>query len=622
MNTYSRLFQFAKPHLHYIVRVFVCNVLYAVFSLFTVGMIVPFVTVLFGLIEPVYLRPEFSLSSQSIVDTLSYYITLINSQYGMFSALLFVSVVFLICSLLSNLFRFLGLYYLTPLNAHTAKDIRNSLFHKVLTLPLSFYNRHKAGDIITRFNADMADIESLIRNSIDIVLRQSIVIIVFLATLIIISPWLTLLSLLIFPAVSYFTGRITKSIRKKAQSGQAELSNIASLYEESISGLRVIKSFGTMDFFKAKFEGKNRKYTRLTNSIIRLMELTAPLAEVLISLSLMFIILAGGILILNKGTLAADSLILFVVVFARLVPPFQTSIRSYSYIQRGLVSAKRVFEVLESDEKIMEKENAIPIKEFRDKIVFQDVNFAYNVENVLKNINLEIKKGETIALVGNSGGGKSTLINLLLRFYDVENGQLLIDGKNIQDYVISDVRTLYGVVSQDVLLFNDSIYNNICFGKENMDMQRVMEAAKIANAHDFIMEMPDGYQTLVGDRGMKLSGGQKQRISIARAVIGNPPILLLDEATSSLDSQSEQAVQQALNNIMQNRTSIIVAHRLATIQNADRIIILQNGAIVEEGKHEELVEKRGWYYKFLNTSSFFGETGTHYSPNISSANLT
>jgi len=602
MTDYKHIFRFAKPHLHYVVRVFACNVLYAVFSLFTVGMIVPFVTVLFGLVEPVYVRPEFGFSTKEILGILSYYITLFNTQYGMFSALLFVSGVFLTCSLLSNLFRFLGLYYLTPLNAHTARDIRNGLFYKVLTLPLSFYNQYKSGDIITRFNADMTDIESLIRCAIDIVLRQSIVIIVFLTTLFIISPWLTLLSLLIFPLVSYFTGRITKSIRKKAKSGQAELSNISSMYEESISGLRVIKSFGTIDFFRSKFESKNRKYTRLTNAIIRLMELTAPLAEVLISTSLMVIILVGSILVMSKYALPAESLILFVVVFARLVPPFQTCIKSYSYIQRGLVSARRVFEILESDEKIIEKENALPIKAFQDKIEFQNVQFAYQSENVLKNINLTIKKGETLALVGNSGGGKSTIINLLLRFYDIENGKLLIDGKNIQDYVISDVRTLYGVVSQDILLFNDTIFNNICFGKE-IDAERVIKAAKIANAHDFIMEMPNGYQTLVGDRGMTLSGGQKQRISIARAVVGNPPILLLDEATSSLDSQSEQAVQQALHNIMQNRTSIIVAHRLSTIQTADRIIVLQNGEIAEEGNHHELLEKEGVYCNLMKATN-------------------
>ena len=596
---YKHLFRFAKPHLHYIVKVFVCNVLYAFFSLFTVGMIVPFISVLFGLVEPVYVRPVFSFSSQGIVDTLSYYITFFNAQYGMFSALLFVSGVFMVCSFLSNLFRFLGLYNLTPLNAYTARDIRSKLFYKVLILPLSFYNQHKAGDIITRFNADMSDIEALLRNAIDIVLRQLIVIVVFLATLFTISPWLTLFSLLIFPVVGYFTGRISKSIRKKARAGQAELSNISAMYEESISGLRVIKSFGTIDFFKAKFKQRNRKYTRLNNSVIRLMELTAPLAEVLISASLMMLVLIGGILILNKGSLSPNSLILFVLVFARLVPPFQTIIKSYGYIQRGLVSARRVFEILESDEKIIEKENASPIKTFNNSILFQNVRFAYEQENVLNNIYLEIKKGETIALVGNSGGGKSTIMNLLLRFYDINNGQLLIDGKNIQDYVISDVRSLYGVVSQDILLFNDTIFNNICFGKEDVTMERVVEAAKIANAHDFIMEMPNGYQTQVGDRGMTLSGGQKQRISIARAVIGNPPILLLDEATSSLDSQSEQAVQQALNNIMQNRTSIIVAHRLSTIQNADRIIVLQNGEIAEEGTHKELLKKGGSYCRLM-----------------------
>jgi len=599
MNDYKRIFQFARPHIHYILKVFICNIFYAFFSLFTVAMILPFISILFGLIEPVYIRPELAFSQQSVVALLSYYITLFNTQYGMFAALLFVSVLFMFCSLCSNLFRFLGLYYLTPLNACTARDMRNNLFHKILTLPLSFYNKYKAGDIITRLNADMQDIESLIRCCIDIILRQSIVIIVFISTLFIINPWLTLLSLIIFPAVSYFTGRITKTIRAKAKSGQAELSNLSAIYEESISGVRVIKSFGTIDFFRKKFETGNRKYTLLTKSIIRLMELIAPLSEILIVLSLMIIILAGGIFILKNQSLSPDSLILFVVVFARLVPPFHTSIKSYGYIQRGLVSARRVFEILESDEKIIEKQDALPVKEFQDSISFKNVSFAYGSENVLKSINLTIKKGETIALVGNSGGGKSTLMNLLLRFYDTSAGELLIDGKNIQDYIISDVRTLYGVVSQDILLFNDTIFNNICFGKKDIPLEKVMEAAKIANAHDFIMELPNRYHTVVGDRGMSLSGGQKQRISIARAVIGNPPVLLLDEATSALDSQSEQAVQEALHNIMKNRTSIVIAHRLSTIQNADRIIVIQNGEIAEEGTHKELSEKQALYYNLI-----------------------
>jgi ABC-type multidrug transport system fused ATPase/permease subunit len=575
--------------------------MYAFFSLFTLGMIVPFISILFGLIDPVTVRPALSLSTDAIVHTLSYYITWFNMQYGIFEALMFVSGVFIICSLLSNVFHFLGMYYLTPVNANATRDIRNDLFYKILILPLSFYTKHKAGDMLTRFNADLHEVDTaLIRCTIDVLLRQPLVIIVFVGTLWIISPLLTVLSLLIFPFVNFTTRKISKAIRRKALQVQTELGTVASMYEETISGLRIIKGFSAQHYFLSKFKHTNGRFAKYSIKILRYLELSAPVSELLTLISLLCIILTGGILMMKNESMQANSLILFVLVFARLIPPIQTSIRGYGYIQKGLISAARIFEILDSDEKIIEAPNAIPVKTFEHSIVLNDVSFAYDNEIVLHNIHLEIKKGETIALVGHSGGGKSTIINLLLRFYDIDHGEIQIDNRNIKDYIISDVRTLFGVVTQDVILFNDTVYNNICLSNIHADKSNVIQAAKNAGAHDFIMEMPHQYDTIIGDRGAKLSGGQRQRLSIARAIVQNPAILLLDEATSALDSHSEQIVQHALEFLMQNRTSIIIAHRLSTIQNANRIIVLKDGRIIEEGSHRELLAKQGEYYKLVS----------------------
>jgi subfamily B ATP-binding cassette protein MsbA len=583
--------------------VFACNILYALFSLFTLGMIVPFVSLLFGLIDPVTTLPAFTLSTKAIVGTLSYYINYFSTQYGVFEALMFVSCIFIVCSLLSNLFRFLGMYYLTPVSANATRNMRNELYYKILTLPLSFFITHKSGEIITRFNSDLHEVDTaLIRCTIDVLLRQPLVIIVFIVTLLVTNSLLTICSLLIFPLISYITGKISKAIRRKASQGQAELDKISSMYEETISGLRVIKGFSSQNHFFIKFEKTNEHFTKYTKKILRYIELSPPTSEILALTSMLCVILIGGIVLINSGDMNAKSLIFFVVVFARLIPPIQAFIRGYSYIQKGLISANRIFKILNSDEKIIEKSNAIPIKTLKDSIILKNINFAYHTDLILHNVSLEIKKGEKIALVGNSGGGKSTIINLLLRFYDISDGEILFDNKNIQDYIISDIRMLFGVVSQDVMLFNDSVFNNISFGKTNTDIdkEKIVQAAKNAGAHDFIMEMSKGYDTIIGDRGVKFSGGQRQRLSIARALLQNPPILLLDEATSSLDSQSEQIVQQALDYLMQNRTSIIIAHRLSTIQNADRIIVLKDGKIIEQGTHTELITKQEEYYKLVS----------------------
>ena len=601
MKDFIRILTFVKPYRIKVFLSFLCNLLYSFFSVFTLGMIVPFISILFGVIKPVTIKPDFVFSVTGIMDVLSYYITKISINKGMFTAMIFVSALFLICSFLSNLFRFLGMFFSNPVQVNTIKDIQNALYYKTLILPLAFYTTHKSGDIITRMNADVQEMDVLIRNMILLLLREPWMVLVFLITLLMISPYLTLVSIAVFPLLSFILTKISNSIRRKSKQGQEQLSNIGSMFEESISGLRIIKGFNAIDFFIQKFEKVNGRYTRLQNSIYRKVELASPLSEVLCTISLCFVIGVGGYLIFQKETaLRADTLILFVLIFARLIPPLQAGVRSFNLIQKALISARRIFELLDAEEIVMEKENALPIKHFTQSIEFNNVNFSYEADKqILDHVNLRIEKGKTIAVVGASGAGKTTLLNLLPRFYDVEEGEILVDGINIKEYIISDIRALMGQVSQEVLLFNDSVFNNICFGLENVSEQEVMDAAKIANADMFISEMPDGYQTIIGDRGVKLSGGQRQRLSIARAVLRNPDILLLDEATSSLDSQSELYVQEALDNIMKNRTTIIVAHRLTTVQHADCILVFQNGKIVERGTHNELIKINGIYEKWV-----------------------
>ena len=601
MTDFIRVTSYVKSYGFNVVISFLFNILYSIFSVFTLGMIVPFISILFGVVDSVNVKPIFDFSTDSMIDLISYYITLISSHYSVLTAMMFVSALFLGCSLLSNLFRFLGLYFSNPIQVNTVKDIQNALYHKILILPLSYYTTHKSGDIITRLNADVQEMDVLVRNMILLLLREPWVVLVFFITLLMISPFLTLVSITIFPLLTYLLSRISNSIRRKSKQGQEQLSAIGSMFEESISGLRIIKGFNAIDFFIRKFKGVNKEYTRLLNKVHRKIEMASPLSEVLCTVSLCLVLALGGYLMFQKNThLRADTLILFVLIFARLIPPIQAGVRSFNLMQKSLVSARRVFEILDAEEVVVEKQNAIPIKCFTDSIELKNLSFAYEPNKwVLKNINLYIEKGKTLAIVGASGSGKTTLLNLLPRFYDVNEGDILIDGVSVKEYVISDIRALMGQVSQEVLLFNDTIFNNICFGLENISEREVIEAAKIANADEFISTMPQAYQSIIGDRGVKLSGGQRQRLSIARAVLRNPHILLLDEATSSLDSQSELYVQEALDNIMKNRTSIVVAHRLSTVQKADHIVVLEEGRIVEEGNHHSLLTKNGLYAKWI-----------------------
>jgi subfamily B ATP-binding cassette protein MsbA len=570
-------------------------------------MIVPFVSLLFGLVEPIFEKPQWSFSTDAVLGLLSYYITYFENTYGILYALLFISAIFIFCSLVSNLFRFLGMFYLSPVSANAVKDLRNSLYNKILHLPLSYFSNIKTGDILTRFNTDLIDIDTyLIRVTVDVFLRQPLMILFFMIALLMISPWLTLLSVVTFPLIVFLTRKISLSIKRKSTQGQEQLSSISSIYEESISGVRIIKAFLAQKWFKNKFEQHNKKYTRLITKVIRYIELSPPLSELLAILGLVLVILLGCLLMLNNNGLTAEAIILFLILFARLISPIQTCIRGYGYIQKGLVSAARVLSILDSDNRIEEKQNALKINQLQDKIIFNNVSFSYNSEReVLHNINFEIKKGETVAIVGNSGGGKSTLVNLLLRLYDVVNGNILIDGIDIKEYCLKDVRRLFGVVNQDVLLFNDTVEANIKLWSDNIPFEEVEKAAKMACADEFISQMPQKYATIIGDRGVNLSGGQRQRLSIARAAVSKPTVFLLDEATSSLDSQSEQLVERALSALMQQSTCLVIAHRLSTVKNADKIIVLNEGKIVEQGTYSQLLATNGLFKKMLELQTDF-----------------
>lgn len=601
MKAYPRILKYSFPYSGYIALSVLCHLLFAFFSLFTFGLIVPFASILFGLTETVSSKPTLSLDVNSLIDFISYYIQTIQQTWGMGYALGFVALLFLSCALLSNFFRFLGLFFLNPVSLNVTRDLRNELYNKVLILPLSFYTTHRSGDIITRLNADMQEVNSAVKNSILVFSREPFQILVFFIALLMISPLLTLVSCVVFPLTTFLTAKINESVRRNSKKGQEQLSLINAAYEESISGLRVIKGYNAIDFFRQRFHRMGLYFNRITNKVLLRVELSGILSEILSIVSLCLVIFLGGYLLLKHDTrLTPDTLILFVILFAKLISPIQTLIKNINYIEKFMASVRRIFEIIDSDEVIVEKPDALPLKNFEDRIECRNVRFAYEGENtVLDRFSLTLPKGKVIAIVGASGSGKTTVTNLLLRFYDVNEGEILIDGHDIRDYVISDVRGLMGLVSQEVVLFHDTVYNNLCFGLKDVPLEKVREAARMANADDFIQELPQGYDTLIGDRGMTLSGGQRQRLSIARALLRDPQILLLDEATAALDSQSEQLVQQALDRLLQQRTAVIIAHRLTTVQKADEILVLDHGHIVEHGTHSELYRQKGLYYNWV-----------------------
>ncbi len=568
-------------------------------------MAMPFLSILFEKQQMVMNKMPFDFSAHVLQHNFNYFISQLILDKGNNMALAVVSLFIIVTSLFKALFSYLSVHFISPVRNRVIEDIRNNLFSKVLELPLSYYSNEKKGDIISRMTNDVKEVEISVVSSLQMLFIHPITILIYLSSLVWISPRLTLIVLVIIPFVGIVLGRIGKVLKKQSRQGMRRISHLVTVIDETLFGLRIIKAFNAEEKVSNHFVSSNRLYTRLMTNLFRRRSSASPITEFLGSVMLVSIMWYGASLVLgHQSGLTAEAFIAFIIIFSQIISPAKGLSTAYYNIQNGLASIERINEVMDADLEIIEKKDAIPVKEFKDSIEYQNVSFKYNRDYVLRNINLKVKKGQMIALVGQSGSGKSTLVDLLPRFFDVTEGQILFNGKLITDYKIKDYRSLFGIVNQEPILFNDTFFNNIAFGVFNAKIEDVKKAAKIANAYDFIMQYPNHFYTSIGDRGNKLSGGQRQRISIARAVLKNPPILILDEATSSLDSESEKLVQEALDKLMKNRTSLVVAHRLSTIFNADEIIVLHEGRVVERGKHTNLLSQNGYYKKLYDLQLF------------------
>jgi subfamily B ATP-binding cassette protein MsbA len=601
------VFKYIKGYWNHAWMNIICNILFSVFSLFSLVLVKPFLDLLF-LHDEIYYKdilqkgvPIFQANSAWLNDAFTYHLSGLISSHGKLSALLFICIVIVLLTFFKNLFRYMAMYALAPIRNGVVRDLRNRLMDKVLHLQLSYFSNEKKGDIMSRITSDVSEIEWSIMQSLELIFREPLLIIISLGALIMISPYLTLYVFLLLPIAGLLVALIGKSLKRNSAKGKEVLGQLFIAMEETLGGLKIIKAFTGERFVSNKFKSINEEYTKISVRIYRKTDLSSPLTEVIVTAILMLIMFIGGKMVMGAdSSLSASSFITYIIVASQIIPPVKQITQAYNSIQKGVASEERINKILLAENTITEKIDATEIKSFSTKIEFKNVSFAYNrgdAGHVLKQINLIIPKGKTIALVGQSGSGKTTLTDMIARFYDSDEGEILFDDVNIKNASLKSVRNLLGMVSQEPILFNDTVFNNIAFGLDNITEQQVMEAARIANAHDFIMQMPEGYQTNVGDRGTKLSGGQRQRISIARAVLKNPPILILDEATSALDSENERMVQDALQKLMQNRTTVVIAHRLSTIVHADEIVVLDKGRIIERGTHKELLANAGTYLK-------------------------
>ncbi len=568
-------------------------------------MIIPFLRVLFGQEEIVTVKPDLTFSGNAFNEWINYYLGHVIETYGKKEALLVVSGFVVLMILLKNILFYFSKFVMVPVRNGVIRDMRNTIYKKILELQFSYFTEERKGDIISKMTNDLKEIEWTIMTSVEMLIRNPLTIIVYLVTLIFMSPQLTVFVLILIPVSGAIIGTIGRSLKKTSRKAQDQMGTLLSKIEETLSGLRIIKAFTAENFVFKSFFNFNEAYNNTMNRVYRKNYLASPMSEFLGVLMITGIMYYGGSLVLrNQGTLSPEAFIGYIAVFSQIINPAKAFSTAVYNVQKGAASIDRINIILEAKNTIIEKENAKSVNSFEKEIEFSDVSFAYENTNVLKNINLKVKKGQTIALVGQSGSGKSTLADLIPRFYEVSDGEIKIDGINIKDLKINELRDIMGNVNQEPILFNDTIRNNIAFGSENVSDEKIIEAAKIANAHDFILQTEAGYETGIGDRGTKLSGGQRQRLSIARAVLKNPPIMILDEATSSLDTESERAVQDALDKLMQNRTSVVIAHRLSTIRNADLICVLHKGEIIERGTHDELINLKGNYKKLYDLQIF------------------
>lgn len=597
--------RFVSPYKRYIGWAIVLNVLSAIFNVFSFTLLIPILNILFktGENTQVYHFMEWGSGSlkEVAVNNFYYYVTQMIETRGPQMTLLFMGLFLAFMTMLKTSCYFGSSAIMIPLRTGVVRDIRVMVYSKVMHLPLGFFSEERKGDIIARMSGDVGEIENSITSSLDMLLKNPILILLYFSTLIVTSWQLTLFTVLVLPGMGWLMGKVGKKLKRKSLEAQGKWSDTMSQLEETLGGLRIIKAFIAEDKMVDRFKQCSDELRDATNKVAIRQSLAHPMSEFLGTLLIVLVLWFGGLLILGDGTsMEASTFIFYMVILYSIINPLKDFAKAGYNIPKGLASMERVDKILKAENPIKEPVNPLPLHGMNDRIEFKDLSFSYDGKReVLKHVNLMVPKGQTIALVGQSGSGKSTLVDLLPRYHDVQLGEITIDGVNIKNFRIHDLRALIGNVNQEAILFNDTFFNNIAFGVENATMEQVIEAAKIANAHDFIMETELGYQTNIGDRGGKLSGGQRQRISIARAILKNPPILILDEATSALDTESERLVQEALERLMKTRTTIAIAHRLSTIKNADEICVLYEGEIVERGKHEELLEKNG-YYKRLN----------------------
>ena len=604
---YLRLLTFVRPIGKYAVPYFIYSILHALFNTVNYIMLIPIIQAMFDpefRFEPLYVRPEFAFDEASLSAWLRYAYTSVFGEYNPMYVLILLATVTVLMNLLSNTFRYLGAWTVENMRTRTLQRMRNELFDNVINLNVGFFSEQRKGDIMSRITQDVMVVQFCITNTLQVAFREPFLIIGYLVAMFSISWELSVFSILFLPLVALIIGSIVKKLRHPAMQSQQRMGDMVSVLDESLSGVKLIKGYNATNYIRQKFYDINAEFSRLLLSMARRQQLASPMSEFLGISAVGVILVFGGMLVINRS-LNAGEFVAFIAMFSQITRPVRTFIDQFANINQGIAAGERIFSIIDTKPEIQDKPGARELTGLKEKIEFRDVHFTYDGEReVIDGISFEIRRGQTVALVGPSGGGKSTLSELLPRFYDPSAGEILIDGISLRDYTQESVRAHMSVVAQDTVLFNDTIENNIGMGKRGATHEEVVEAAKVANADCFIRECTDGYGTNIGDRGVKLSGGQRQRLSIARAVLKNPDILILDEATSALDTESEKLVQDALNNLLKGRTSVVIAHRLSTIHNADLIVVVDHGRIAEQGTHNELMERNGIYAKLIEMQSF------------------
>ena len=599
--------RFVPPYKKYLALNIFFNLLSAVLTLFSFALIIPILEMLFKVNEvSYYFMPWDSASLKEVaVNNFYYYISVAIDQWGQTTALIMLSVALVVMTFFKTATAYLSSYFVIPIRSGILRDIRNLMYRKIVALPISFFTNERKGDVMARMSGDVTEIENSIMSSLDMLFKNPILIISCLAMMIAISWQLTLFVLVLLPIAGYVMGKIGKKLKRVSIEGQTQWGVLLATIEETLGGLRIIKAFNADKKMTSRFDAENQQFTGIFNRMNRRYSLAHPMSEFLGTATIAIVLSFGGALILSgSGDITASQFIYYMVIFYSIINPAKDLSKAVYSIQKGLASMERVDKILKADNPIKDPDCPVELPRDNYSIAYRNVTFRYSTEPVVNNVSIEIPFGSTVAIVGQSGSGKSTLADLLPRFYDVESGSITINGIDIRNLAVKQLRSLMGNVNQEAILFNDSFYNNITFGVEHATLQQVEEAARIANAYDFIMATEQGFDTNIGDRGCRLSGGQRQRISIARAILKNPPILILDEATSALDTESERLVQEALNRLMANRTTLVIAHRLSTIMNADLICVMHEGRIVEQGTHSQLIAKDGYYKHLVDMQKF------------------